>query len=181
MNSNSVSLIIAIVGVVGTLAASLFAQYSNIHAKKLELEHHRETYKHEERQLNLRERRQAYIAFNAAIRNYRRAIKNRIYEFNDQTEVELQQARQEFDSRYAEAQLIAHSEVLELAHSVSTQLSDSFGRVKQFDQSRRVSANAARDHSVQNELTATLNGPIASEIALLRKAMREDLGVAGRA
>ena len=133
MSASSISLIIAIVGVAGTLFASLFAQYSNVYTKKLELNNQREKFKDEERQLNLKERRQAYIAFNAATRNYRRAIKNRVYEYTDQTETELQQARREFDSRYAETQLIAHNQVLATAHSVSTQLSTAFGQLRKLN------------------------------------------------
>jgi len=177
MSSSSVSLIIAIVGVAGTLSAALLTQYATMHTKALELKDEHEKRKDEERQLNLKERREAYIALNAAARSYRRAIKNRVYEYADQTETDLQQARQEFDNRYAEAQLIAHSTVLKVAHSVSTELSDAFGQVKQLDRYRKGSLGSVQEHGEQDGLISMLNGPVSSEIRLLRRVMRDDLGV----
>jgi hypothetical protein len=145
--------------------------------KELELRDQREKRRNEERQLNLKERRQAYIALNAAARNYRRAIKNRVYEYTDQTETELQQARQEFDNRYAEAQLIAHGEVLKVAHSVSTELSDAFGQVRHLDKHRKGPLGSVQEHGEHDGLIAMLNGPVAGEIRLLRKVMRDDISV----
>jgi hypothetical protein len=148
-----------------------------MHTKALELKDQHEKRKDEERQLNLKERREAYIALNAATRGYRRAIKNRVYEYTDQTETELQQARQEFDSRYAEVQLIAHSKVLKVAHSVSTELSEAFGQIKQLDKYRKGSLGSVQEHGVDDVLITMLNGPVSGEIRLLRRVMRDDLGV----
>jgi hypothetical protein len=134
-----------------------------MHTKALELKDQHEKRKDEERQLNLKERREAYIALNAATRGYRRAIKNRVYEYTDQTETELQQARQEFDSRYAEVQLIAHSEA--------------FGQIKQLDKYRKGSLGSVQEHGVDDVLITMLNGPVSGEIRLLRRVMRDDLGV----
>jgi hypothetical protein len=179
MNSNVASLIIAVVGVAGTLLAALLTQRSSVRTKELELKDQREQRMEEERGINLKERRKTYIALNAAVRSYRRAIKNRVFKDTDQTHAQLEQARQEFDHRYAEVQLIAHEEVLKVAYSVSAELSKAFGRVKQFDDDRDKARTdyQAWERKEHDQLIAMLDGPVADEMRLLRKVMRDDLGV----
>jgi hypothetical protein len=179
MNSNVAALVVAVVGVAGTLLAALLTQRSNVRTKELELKDQREQRMEEDRRINLKERRETYIALNAAARGYRRAMKNRVFEDTDETNTQLEQARQEFDHRNAEAQLIAREEVLRVAYSVSTELAKSFGRVKQFDDERDKSSAdyQAREREERDQLITMLDGPVADGIRWLRRVMRDDLGV----
>lgn len=176
MSSNLTALIVAIVGVVGTLFAALLTQRSYIRVKQLELRDQHDERQEERQQTNARERRQAYIALNAAARIYRRSMKNRLYE-DAEPPAELERARREFDLRMAEVQLIAHTKVLDAAHSASTRLADTFGHVTQYTVRFGVDKPLVMDDSERQELIDELNGPIAERLRELRKAMREDLGV----
>lgn len=178
MNSNVTALVVAVVGVAGTLFAALLTQRSYMRSKKLELSDQQKQREAEQLRVNLKERRDVYIGLNAAARGYRRAMKNYLFEYTDQTKADLDRAWQEFNHCYAEEQLIAHAEVLKVAHSASTELAEAFGRIKKFDAQRQRGVLAGSGDQDEHEaLIAMLDGSVAEVLRLLRRVMREDLGV----
>jgi len=177
MNSNVTALVVAVVGVAGTLFAALLTQLSYTRAKRLELKDQRDQREEERQQANVRERREAYIALNAAARIYRRSMKNLLYQ-EAESPVELERARREFDLRISEVQLIAHAGVVVAAHSASSRLADAFGRLKEYTARLAVDTRSVGDDSERQELIDELDGPVAERLRELRRVMREDLGVA---
>ncbi|MGP0031672.1 MAG: hypothetical protein ACLPVF_14340 [Acidimicrobiales bacterium] len=175
MDSNVTALVVAIVGVLGTLSAALLTQRSYARTKQLEVANQREQREDEKQQTNLRERRDAYVALNAAAREFRRAMKNEMYDYSASPR-DLESARKAFDLRNSEAQLIAHERVLVVTHSVSTKLSDAFGQLMKY-QAQFAQGTHVVDEDARRALIDELDGPVAEEIRQLRKAMRQDLGV----
>ncbi|MDX3526966.1 hypothetical protein P1P75_11085 [Streptomyces sp. ID05-39B] len=86
MSSAIVSLVIAIVGVCGTLASAIFTQHLSQRAKTLELEHaeRRSLAEQEaaEKQRKTDQLRSCYIQLNANDRNYRDAMLAYAYALN---------------------------------------------------------------------------------------------------
>lgn len=121
MNSNVTTLIVAIVGVAGTLFASVFTQasYARAQSKKRE---------EDKLDANLEKRRGTYLDLNRTARAYRRALLTRLDE-PASPRTDLEQAQREFEARQAEVQLIAHAKVLADARRLSRCLSAVFQRV----------------------------------------------------
>ena len=174
MNANVTALVVAVVGVAGTLFAALLTQRSYIRTKKLELQEQRDQRDEQRRQAGLKDRRESYVALNAAARVYRRALKDRLYE-HDKSSEDLERARREFDLRISEEQLIGHNAVVDAAHLVSARLADAFGRVRRYE-AGLTSPDDISD-AERAALIDDLDGPVAQEIRHLRTVMRRDLGV----
>jgi hypothetical protein len=81
----------------------------------------------------------------------------------------LEQARQAFDLRYAEGQLITAPAVMEAAQSVSARLNDAYDRVRRLDAGPPDTASGLRDR-------AALEADLYQEIRDLRTALRAELG-----
>ena len=174
MNGNVTALVVAVVGVAGTLFAALLTQRSYANAKQLELKEQHEQREDEKRRANVKERRECYIALNSAARVYRRAMKDTLYR-HDTPSTDLEGARREFELRMSEEQLTAHAAVLAVAHSVSGSLADAFGRIMKYEAKL---AGADEIHPDERQtLVDELDGPVADGLRQLRKVMREDLGV----
>ncbi len=107
MNASLTALLVAIVGVLGTLTATVLTQRYSMRAKQQEIEaqlrqaemqlRQRSAELAEERwRVALKDRRDCCIALNTAARSFRRAIKNCLFEGLDKTGADLEQARQVF-------------------------------------------------------------------------------------
>jgi type II secretory pathway pseudopilin PulG len=180
-SSDVTALVVAVVGVAGTLAATVLAQYMARRARQQEIDDQREQRLEAREAERLataqRDRRAAYVALNAAVRAFRLAMLYHLREGTDQTRAELEQARQAFDLRYAEGQLITTPAVMEAAQSVSAQLGDAYGRIRGLDAAPPETAGVNRDRAA---LAADLEGGIYQETRNLRLAMRAELGAPER-
>ncbi|MGH3211077.1 MAG: hypothetical protein ACRDNO_25295 [Trebonia sp.] len=178
MSTNVLALIVAIVGVTGTLASALLTQLFSLRLKRVELDErqqqHLEQQGEERRRAEYINRRNSCIAVNMAGRHFRQALKNCLFDGTDEKADELEQARQDFTSRYGEAQMILSDAVLRAASTANGCLADAYGKVKA---SRRPG-----DHRLgaadREQLEKFLDQEVGPALKLLRHAMRIDLGVA---
>jgi hypothetical protein len=173
MSSDVTTLVVAVVGVTGTLAATVLAQHMARRARQQEIDAQREQRLEEREATAQRDLRAAYVALNAAVRAFRRTMLYHLREGTDQTRAELEQARQAFDLRYAEGQLITAPAVMEAAQSVSARLNDAYDRIRKLDAGPPDTASGLRDRAA---LEADLEGGIYQEIRDLRTALRAELG-----
>lgn len=180
MSTEVLALVIAIVGVLGTLASALLTQTLSIRSKRLELgEQHRqrtEEREEERRRTEFKDRRDSCIALNMAARHFRQALKNCLFEGVDKRGVELEEARQAFTSRYGEAQMILSDTVLNVASTASGRLAEAYGKVKASQQPGASPLEA----SEREELEKFLDHEVGSVLRQLRRTMRRDLGVTGQ-
>jgi hypothetical protein len=181
MSSAIASLIIAIVGVCGTLASAIFTQQLSQRAKTLELEHaeRRSLAEREaaEKQRKTDQLRSCYVQLNANDRNYRDAMLAYAYALKTGSPAEAEATevatarRAQRDAR-AEAQMIVSEEVLSAEGQVNKRLTVAYRRLKR----------------VQQETDASLREPLLEEVVRLldeiipmlsraRVIMRMELGV----
>jgi len=177
MSTEVLALIIAIVGVLGTLASALLTQTLSMRSKRLEIDEQRwrriEERDEERRQTEFKDRRDSCIALNMAARHFRQALKNCLFEGVDVRGGELEAARQEFTSRYGEAQMILSDAVLDVASEASGRLAGAYGKVKAAQQP----GGPQLEGSEREKLEDFLDHEVGSVLRRLRKTMRRDLGV----
>jgi hypothetical protein len=178
MSAEVFALIVAVVGVAGTLASALLTQTLSLRAKRTELDEQRrqrfEERDETRRRTEFKDRRDSCVALNMAARRFRQALKNCVFEGIEEKGSELEEARQEFTSRYGEAQMILSDAILNLASAANGQLAQAYGKVKAGRQPGATQLAA----SEQQELVKFLDHEVQSALRELRGAMRRDLGVA---
>lgn len=177
MSTGVLALIVAIVGVVGTLASALLTQTLSLRAKRVEVEEQRQQRlddrDEERRRTEFKDRRDSCIALNMAARRFRQALKNCLFEGVGEKGSELEAARQEFTSRYGEAQMILPDAVLHVASAASGRLAEAYGKVKATQQLGSPRLAAAERDKLEN----FLDHEVGSVLRQLRHSMRRDLGV----
>src|SRR5271154_302132 len=178
MSTQVLALVIAIVGVLGTLASALLSQALSLRAKRLEVDAqhrlHIEQRDEERQRAAFEDRRAACIALNMEGRRFRQALKNYIYEDEETKGAELEQARQAFTSRYGEAQMILSDTVLKAARVATGRLAEAYGKVKAAKQSGSAQVRLTDREKIER----FLDQEVASALRQLRQDMRRDLGVA---
>lgn len=117
MNGNNSALIIAIVGVFGTLAGTIASQFLSARSKRTELIYQdkvrNDERKHGDDTARLEIMRSCYLQFMATARNYRLEILNLLYAHRQKPgRDKLEEARRAFVVSFAEAQLVASADVL---------------------------------------------------------------------
>ncbi|NEA36512.1 hypothetical protein [Streptomyces sp. SID13031] len=172
------SLAIAGVGVLGTLAASTLTPLISERSKRREFDRARaerlEQADRDELRVRRLELREGYITFNAAARDYHRALRAWSYADENGTEraaesVELPRTRQAFQTAYAEAQMIVSAPVLVLAQQISRRLSDAYAILKHRE-------DGTHDPSTDTtEATREILGKVWEPLTAIRVAMRADL------
>jgi hypothetical protein len=181
MSADIIALIVAIVGVAGTLASALLTQLLSARAKHAELDDLRqqrlEERAEERRRVEYRDRRDSCAAVNMTARRFRQALKNFLFEGTHEKAHELEQARQEFTSRYGEAQMILPYTVLTEASAANGCLADAYGMVKAGRRPGEHRPEAAEMARIENFIDET----VGSALRQLRHAMRVDLGVPDQA
>jgi hypothetical protein len=177
MSAEILALIVAIVGVTGTLASALLTQALSLRAKRLEINEHRQQRleeRDEERwRTQFKDRRDSCIALNTAARRLFRALKNCLFEGVDERGGELEQARHEFTSRYGEAQMILPDTVLDVASTASGRLAEAYGKVKASQQLGGPQLGISEREKLENFLDLE----VGSVLLQLRQSMRKDLGI----
>jgi hypothetical protein len=176
VNANVTALLVAVVGVTGTLLGTVLAQRLFMKNRKLELDsEHRQRLEERQREAEragLEYRRDAYIRLNASARSFRHALKNATFGAVEGQSNDLELARDEFNRRYSEVQLIGPDKVLEVAHLASSELAAVYGRIKALETS------TSSDELEEEDMRSELNRSVSIALQRLREAMRQDLGTA---
>lgn len=190
MGAGWTALLVAVVGVVGTLGASLLTQSRADRNKRMEMqaaaEQRREERDHAEAMLeaerarhraeeSLASRRACYITLNTAARQYLTAQVDFMHALRNETGVEtaleqLEVRRTALRESYAEAQMIVPLQVMAVAGTASRRLNAGYGRLKQIA--------ASTPHS-QEDL-GTFEAGVEQSRAILsemRQQMRHNLAV----
>jgi hypothetical protein len=147
------ALIIAAVGVLGTLSASIATQLlsarTQLRTFEMQGSSRKEEYRREQEQAILSIKRLCYIGMMANSRRYRLELMNYLYAVknqmvSDSVMAELEEARRAYSTSVAETELTADAAVLKVINSIDEVLSDSFQSIKEYerDQARADSAFA---------------------------------------
>ncbi|MBE8477928.1 hypothetical protein [Streptomyces justiciae] len=170
------ALLVAVVGVCGTLSAAWLTQRSAARSLAAErhnaerLRQHEETARAQERVQQLR--LTSYVALNQCARHYFGALNNSLHALPERAEHldELQETRSEYRACYAEAQMVVPDQVLAVASAVNRELNQAYGIL------RRLHGGTLRDADSAEQARAHLD---AARRLLhdLRREMRLDLGI----
>ena len=176
MSTDVTGLVVAVVGVAGTLTAPVVTQRLSMRARQQELdaEYRRRALEGgaERRRSELAERKASYWEFLTAERSYRRAIRDHLYAPSDQTHDEMVQARRIFDIAYAEAYLIAANPVLDAVVSYIGPLAEVTRRAAEIDNGAVSGAEVEYERA---ELLKNLRGEVRNQVMAVRAAMRADI------
>ncbi|MFD4030966.1 hypothetical protein ACFWVP_10620 [Streptomyces sp. NPDC058637] len=191
MGSNWVGLLIAVVGVAGTLGAALLTQNRADRTKRMELqaaaEQRREERGHAEALLqaeqarqwqgeSLERRRTCYIALNTASRQYVTEMTNYVHALRGRQDVDaalnnLEVARLGFRDSYAESQMVFPDAVLRAASAAKTALNTAYGTLRKY---------GAEPSTYAEELAAledAFHEQVWPHLGALKQSMRADLGI----
>lgn len=187
MGAATSALAVAAVGVVGTLLASLLTQWISMRNKRLEFALQRQQLADEraeaERRLSFEERRSCYVELNAVARAYRGALKTRLRMLREAPAREdfgddLENSRNDWKDQYSRAQLVMPDHVLAHGAVVSAILAQAYGIVKRLETGDSDLALTGADGNEDfAEALEFINGRVYDVIAIMRRMMREDLGV----
>ncbi|MEV5751694.1 hypothetical protein AB0L00_28070 [Actinoallomurus sp. NPDC052308] len=176
MSADLTAVVVAALGVAGTLVSPLLAQRAALKARQVEAAIQRadraEDLNEERRRELISQRRQTYADLNARARHYRSAALEHLAALlgvrgtADRTRLELDGARNAFAECFSQAQMIVPDEILELSAEVSRKLGWGY----------RMLARAAEESDL-DEASDYIENVVISAIFAMRAAMREDLGI----
>ncbi|MFE0463351.1 hypothetical protein ACFW1A_29280 [Kitasatospora sp. NPDC058965] len=179
MDGNTVALLVAAVGVLGTLSSPVISQRLSARTKREEAAMQRadaEAVREQaRREAVVAERKAAYIAFNAASRRYRVEMMNYLHAVDaelagDLDRAELREARRTYSACFAEVQILATDEVLASIEEISGRLSRAYLAIKRLE-------NGAPDPGWSfDETRGFLIGAWDHWLAM-RQVMRAELGL----
>lgn len=191
MGFNLVGLLIAVVGVAGTLGAALLTQNRADRTKRMELQaaadQRREERGHAEELLkaeqarqwqreSLERRRTCYIALNTASRQYLTEMTNYTHALRrgqdaDAALSNLEVARLGFRDSYAESQMVLPDAVLRAAGATKKALNTAYGTLRKY---------GAEPSTYAEELAAlesTFHEEVWPYLGAMKQVMRADLGI----
>ncbi|GAA2391436.1 hypothetical protein GCM10010420_14410 [Streptomyces glaucosporus] len=191
MGGGWTGLVVAVVGVVGTLGAALLTQNRADRIKRLELqaaaEQRREEHQHAEKLLqaeqaqarqreSLELRRRCYIDLNTASRQFLTAMTNYLHALRNNVDVEasleqLETSRSAYRDSYSEAQMIAPSPVLHASSTAKARLNTAYGKIKRIGPS--LSGCVVELQALEDEL----HQKVWPYVGKQKDAMRADLGI----
>ncbi|MEU6674276.1 hypothetical protein [Streptomyces sp. NPDC046925] len=177
---NSVSqIVIAVLGIGGTLAAALITQRSADRARARELEHTRQLQQDEReyntRQARLEARRTCYATLSAGTRDLANVMTRVLHalegdEVTEELRSDLGRARREHRMRHAEAQMVLPDTVATAAGMANRNLGDLYGLLMRLDAG---TTRQGEDLAAARESLAALWDPLWT----MRHIMRVDLGI----
>jgi hypothetical protein len=176
-------IIVAAMGVLGTLFSPLVSSWVSMKSKRQEFDFNRHGKDDEQRRAARREafveRRDCYISLNRTAREYHASLRTRSHaieadELNRGTDESLLEIRQDYRRCHAEAQMIVSDEVLRLARPVNGKLAEAYGMLRRIEEG---SADAGETPAAVRSLLETVWEPLRE----LRSQMRADLGVSDSA
>ncbi|MFE1841839.1 hypothetical protein [Streptomyces sviceus] len=180
MSPSTSALVIALVGIAGTLASALLTQRSANHNKLRELERadqqRLEDRAYQAQQAALEARRSCYVALNIAARLYQTELTNYLAAIiagnvTDELRTSVDEMRREHRSRHAEAQMVVPDSVLEKAGAVNGNLSQFYGILKAIDAGTATPSDTVEAAESRRLRSWDLLGE-------MRAAMRHDLDIA---
>ncbi|WEO94883.1 hypothetical protein A6P39_013145 [Streptomyces sp. FXJ1.172] len=168
------SVLVAVVGVVGTLLSALLTQRAADRSRRRELEH---AGRAKERRRHTQELRSCYVALNTAARQYLAALTDQLHALGRDAEAlvvrqRLAEARDQYRDVYAEAQMRVPDRVLALAGDLSRELGVVYGMVRRLDE------GAARTGDAPDAVRAGIDAQW-NRLRRMRREMRADLGASG--
>ncbi|SED49197.1 hypothetical protein [Streptomyces sp. TLI_105] len=191
MGGSLTALLIAVVGVAGTLGAALLTQNRADRTKRMELqaaaEQRREERAHAEEQLraelerqtqreSLERRRACYITLNTAARQYVTSMTNHLHALSRGEDPvvsleKLEAARLAYRDSYAESQMVVPEAVARASREAKRRLNGAYGQIREY----------AADPSTYTEELAAMGPRLHEEVwpyvGAMKGAMRVDLGV----
>lgn len=179
MSTSVVALVVAVVGVLGTLTSGLLAQRSAGKTKLVELQraqHQSATEREEARQqARLEARRACYVLLNQAVRHHQAVLSKAIaglprQDLHEHIE-EINSALKAQRDTYAQAQMVASDDVMEAAKHALDRLNRLAALVRQH-------ADGRRSESVHDD-AQSLDAEAQDALDALLRRMRSDLGVTG--
>ncbi|MFE5832322.1 hypothetical protein ACFQ8W_18995 [Streptomyces sp. NPDC056508] len=191
MGASWSALLIAVVGVAGTLGAALLTQVRADRTKRMELQaaadQRREERDHAEELLraeralqgqreSLERRRACYITLNTAARQYLTEMTNHLHALARGEDVtasleHLEAARVAYRESYAESQMIVPDVVSRPSGAAKTRLNAAYGKL------RKYAADPAAHAAELGTMEAELHQDVWPYVGAMKKAMRADLGV----
>lgn len=165
------ALLVAVVGVVGTLLSALLTQRAADRSRQREQERAEQV---RELRSEAQELRSCYVALNTSARQYLAALTDHVHALardEDPRSVRqrLTEARDQHRDAYAEAQLRVPERVLELAGDLSHDLGAVYGMVRRLDDGVARAGDAPA--VVQESIDA-----LWTRLREMRRTMRADLG-----
>lgn len=176
--SSNVALVVAIVGVAGTLTAAVLSQLFVMRMKQQDIDEQRhqrrEERKAEQWRTAFKDRRDVCVALNTEIRLFEQTLRSCLFEGPEGKGAELEQAWKALTSRYSEAQIILPEPVVTAAGEAYGQLRYTYDRVVRASPSLE---SSAMESAEWEKLQSRLEHKVMGAIRQLRKAMRNDLGI----
>jgi hypothetical protein len=186
MNANLTTVLVAVLGVVGTLSSPLLAQQVAARVKQQEFDLRRQERLEERADAQQREafeeRRAMYARLNTAARGYTQQLRTYLRMLQDDVLTagerdRLEMARKTYRDLYSDAQMILPDRVLKAAASVNTSLGDAYGMIKRLEAARLQAGTADAAADAVERARELCNVTLYDLIDSLRQLMREDLGV----
>ncbi|NEB05603.1 hypothetical protein [Streptomyces sp. SID13726] len=142
MNSSISQIVIAVLGIGGTLSAAVITQRGADRARARELEHTRQLQQDEReyatRQAQLQARRTCYATLSAGTRDLANVMTQVLHalekgEMTGELRSDLDRARRDHRLRHAEAQMVLPDTVSEVASTANRHLGDLYGLLMRLD------------------------------------------------
>ncbi|WP_327110774.1 hypothetical protein OHB12_23710 [Nocardia sp. NBC_01730] len=173
-----ISLVVALVGVAGTLSATFVSQRAALKSKQLDSadrgRERAEERAEAERRLTLEEKRVVYVELNASAHQLWMVAHDCLVDRHRGLDVdvaELDSARTKFLELRARTQMILPNRALEVADEVY----DGFGPAYRVAQRRWVELN--ENAEAFEKFHSWFDGPLREAVTLLQDVLRDDLGV----
>ncbi|MEU6118802.1 hypothetical protein ABZ840_30170 [Streptomyces sp. NPDC047117] len=179
MNSSISQIVIAVLGIGGTLAAAVITQRGADRARARELEHTRQLQQEEReyatRQARLEARRTCYATLSAGTRDLANVMAKALHaldrgEMTEELRADLDRARREHRMRHAEAQMVLPDTVAEAASTANRHLGDLYGLLMRLD------GNVAQEGENLEAASESLD-KLWDPLWKMRRVMRVDLGI----
>jgi hypothetical protein len=186
MNAYLTTVLVAILGVIGTLSSPLLGQRIAARAKQQEFDLQRQLRLEERADARQREtfeeRRTMYARLNTAARRYTQQLRTYLRMLQEDVlsadeRDRLEEVRQTYRDLYSDAQMILPDMVLKVAASVNTNLGDAYGMIKRLEAARPAAETPDGAADTVERARELCNVTLYDLIDSLRQLMREDLGV----
>jgi hypothetical protein len=178
MDAGIIALAVAIVGVIGTLLSPILAQRSTARASQVEAALQRDIRAEERaavaRRVEFEERRTAYASLNALARTSRNLSSDcahRYAQINIMTSEDIASVRDawiSYQDQYDSSQMVLPDDLLTLASRLNALLGEAYRHVRELSEPGQAAPDA---------IVEFCNGPVLDMVTLMRRKMREDLGV----
>ncbi|MEU2631485.1 hypothetical protein [Kitasatospora sp. NPDC007106] len=177
MAQDLTALAVAVVGVAGTMTAPWLAQRARRSELRSEAERADRTRRQEYEATEFERRRERYAVLNEQARTYRTAMLDVAHALRRGETVPpqeweaLAEARTAFRAEYAQAQMVLPEPTLDIVSEVNRGLSHGYRLL-------RLAEAASGSRAEAGAAVSWLERPLSDGVWLLRRALREDLGVA---